>query len=158
MKYDNLMKYDNEQRHPSVRSPQCLTHTEEGFQFCHKCGAGIQMDDSAMSRLQKKLQELLGSSYYVTKKKSRGQKDRKATMATAPRESKRCHEALQCEMGMKSYILADGTRPDVSILIASEPLIFPTTRHAHSANVTQRCGDSRSASTNFQLGPTRIKK
>ena len=32
------------------------------------------MDDSAMSRLRKNVQELLGSSYYVTKTKSRDDK------------------------------------------------------------------------------------
>ena len=56
-----------------MQCPQCSTFLEEGFQFC-KCGAGLKMDESTISRIRKRFQDVLDSSYYVPAKRNRGKK------------------------------------------------------------------------------------
>ena len=61
------------QRTATVQCPQCSACLEEGFQFC-KCGVGLKMDESIISRIRKRFQDVLGSSHYVPVTRSRGKK------------------------------------------------------------------------------------
>ena len=69
----NLELHEVRQRTATIQCPQCSAYFEEGFQFC-KCGAGLQMAESTISRIRKRFQELLGSSYYIPVKKNRDKK------------------------------------------------------------------------------------
>ena len=55
----NFELHEVRKRTATFQCTRCLTHIEEGFQFCHKCGAGIKVDESAMEKLRRKMNLLV---------------------------------------------------------------------------------------------------
>ena len=72
-KWANVEFHEVRQRTATMQCPQCSSYLEEGFPFC-KCGAGLKMDESTISRIRKRFQDVLGSSYFVLVTGNRGKK------------------------------------------------------------------------------------
>ena len=55
---ENVEFHEERQRTAKEQRPQCSHNLEDGFQFC-KCGAGLKMDEDTISRITRRLNELL---------------------------------------------------------------------------------------------------
>ena len=135
------------QRTATLQCPQCCSSYMEGFQFC-KC-------DSAILWIQKRLQELLASSYYVHINQSRGKKHgnkpwqlyhskAKDTMRHKSTDGKyksileRFQKTKDSE---KVKLFITGMKRGVDISTTLWPWTQPIKHHMNNVNITTICGD-----------------